>query len=167
MGSLAWFRGKTCPRRAFSIVGKSNIPKVIMIKTALLLFLLELAAADNVPIQKEIVGPGGENIKVNVQVGIETSGIDTPGEEVDNITHPPPNPKCANLGRLCSVFNPCCPGLRCKFSGSFGTCRRARESIKPECPKAGEPCSIGKPQCCPGLRCEFAGFGTCRPPAPI
>merc|ERR1712212_1188758 len=87
----------TCPRRAFSIVviyrKKENISKSIMIKTALLLFLLELAATNNVPIQKEIVGPG---------------------DEVDNIIHP--TPECRKSGEPCAkwpIRPKCCPGLGC------------------------------------------------------
>jgi len=44
-----------------------------MIKIALILFLLELAAAYNTPIQNQTVG---KNINVKIQVAIETSGME-------------------------------------------------------------------------------------------
>jgi len=127
-----------------------------MIRIILVLSLLKLAIPSKIPIHKQIVGPGGENIDVNIQLNIEVPDDDTTGE-VYPISTPAPREKCSKDGDVCSTslesLSVCCDGLSCVENGETSThrCQKA-----PTCLKTGEACtpSAGK-KCCPTNLCDL------------
>jgi len=119
-----------------------------MIQIALIMCLLHLAAAYHFPIQKQVVGPGGENIDVNIEVDIDMSDI----EEVGPVgTDPPPSHK---------------PTLEPTPAPPINTTPVQVNNTDPEpthkppypCAPVAHICHIdiitGAPDCCPELECQ-------------
>jgi len=119
-----------------------------MIQIALIMCLLQLAAAYHFPIQKQVVGPGGENIDVNIEVDIDMSDI----EEVGPVgTDPPPSHK---------------PTLEPTPAPPINTTPVQVNNTDPEpthkppypCAPVAHICHIdiitGAPDCCPELECQ-------------
>merc|ERR1711970_1319692 len=137
-----------------------------MIRIVLVLSLLKLANSSKIPIQKQIVGPGGENINVNIEVDIDLPDDDTTG----GVTQGPPTPrtteapeKCLTPGEICIPGDECCGGLSFMKSEEyvFPPIHKCRHIHKPPtCLKAFETCSttrLGRPKCCAGLSCVDSG----------
>jgi len=155
-----------------------------MIKIVLVLSLMELATPTSIPIHKQVVGPGGENIDIDIQVDIDTGDeSDVPAPEPtrpDFGRHSTPSPappittfyenKCKEEGEwFCSALsdkpNSCCDGLECVLPGleSFLPSRCVKPL--PKCLAKGQfdcrprpPAALLLPksakECCPGLECN-------------
>jgi len=130
-----------------------------MIRIVLVLSLLKLAISSKIPIQKQIVGPGGENINVNIEVDIDLPDDDTTG----GVTQGPPTPrttdapeKCLTPGEICIPGDECCGGLSCVQTDPLAQIHKCKHIHKPPtCLKDGNNCSPSIPQlpCCDGLSC--------------
>jgi len=135
-----------------------------MIRIVLVLSLLKLAIPSKIPIHKQIVGPGGENIDVNIQLNIEVPDDDTTGE-VYPISTPAPREKCSKDGDVCSTsesLSECCDGLSCVESGykvdpPLYFCKNASTPTdEPTCLKTGEACTPSeRTKCCPTNLCDL------------
>jgi len=140
-----------------------------MIRIVLVLSLLKLAISSKIPIQKQIVGPGGENINVNIEVDIDVPDDDTTGGVTRGPRTTEAPEKCLKAGDNCPVTeqpgDQCCDGLSCMKSEQlppvFPLIRKCRHiQHKPRCLVAGETCStslLGRPECCGGLSCVDSG----------
>jgi len=120
-----------------------------MIQIALIMCLLHLAAAYHFPIQKQVVGPGGENIDVNIEVDIDMSDI----EEVGPVsTDPPPSHK--------PTLEPT-PAPPIETTAVHDTTAAhvvdPKTTHKPpyQCTPVAHICYVpGAPDCCPELECQ-------------
>jgi len=163
-----------------------------MIRIALVLSLMELAAPTSIPIHKQVVGPGGENIDIDIQVDIDTGDdeSDAPAPEPtkpDFGRHSTPSAppiitsyeiKCKEEGEwFCSKKalsdkpNSCCDGLECVLQPPTflpGRCQKPKQKCLAkgqfDCrPSSDNPALTESAQCCPGLECSYNG---CKADAP-
>merc|ERR1711962_1981844 len=109
------------------LVGKG----IIKIRIVLVLSLLKLAAPSSIPIHKQVVGPRGEQIDIDIQVDVDTgdpgpspvepsepdsgsdSGSDSGTDSGPNsVSSAEPQPKCLEEMILCIGHeDECCDGL--------------------------------------------------------
>merc|ERR1711962_1585261 len=149
-----------------------NRSDMVVIRNVLVLWVLQLTAArrfPTIPIHKEIVGPGGENTKVDINIEVDIDGFDDPEDSGSNRgpTDEPPvttetiEPECKKRDSHCEGDKDCCDGLRCTGNVDHAFCEPSRptqpppSSLPPICLKTGEDCFDTPDNCCDGLRCSY------------
>merc|ERR1711990_463543 len=142
-----------------------------MYRLVLVLSLLKVAAPSSIPIHKEIVGPDGESININIQVDIETSG----GDEVDTGVAQEGSRHhqgvCHKEHEECTEDHECCGKLTCHRThygvSGFKHCvlRPSPEPTKPPMKVCSGKMALcfKDADCCKGLTClvnnEGGSFG--------
>merc|ERR1712168_223560 len=134
---------------------------IAMIRIILVLSLLKLAIPSKIPIHKQIVGPGGENIDVNIQVDIDVSDDDTTGR-VYPMSTPGPRASCIKTGDGCEPTDgndnkrakKCCEGSTCVAAKGLRIFY-CKETPEAGCKKTGY--CTGDHECCDGLSCLESG----------
>jgi len=137
-----------------------------MIRIILVLSLLNLAIPSKIPIHKQIVGAGGENIDVNIEVNIDLPEDDTTGGE----STPGPPASCLNVGApWCQPTDgndnkrvkKCCKGSTCVREGMIFYCKETPlKPTNPPCKKEFMLCTGDNTEddCCGELTCVTDTF---------
>jgi len=160
---------------------------MVMMRTFLVLSLvMGCIEGSSIPIHKQVVGPEGETIDIDIQVDIDTGdegGITIPpaGPDPTEPTEPeplpdtpsPPEVKCLSKGAPCNWGSKgaeeCCEGHHC-YQGP--TCLapwckpppaycRVNDDVEPpssECLQEGDDCAP-LDECCEGFFCENQNSG--------
>merc|ERR1712126_450996 len=149
-----------------------------IIRIVLVLSLLKLAAPSSIPIHKQVVGPGGEQIDIDIQADVDTgdpgpspvepsepdpgsdSGSDSGSNSGPNsVSSVEPKPKCREEMTICNPrhVGECCDGLECKAHEAIFNffCMKKKSEEKPRLLNKGDYCYPQNTEaiCREGLEC--------------